>query len=100
MGSGRKSLLTGAIALIRGERHAAKALMRELDCSPRQATRILDEGRVPQEYQARFIAFLKRLRDRNQERIRALDEEIKLFEYQRAMEARRKAASQGDGGSA
>jgi predicted transcriptional regulator len=83
MRSGRKNPLTAVVSLIRGERHVAKELQRALGCTPRQAARIVDIGRVPQEYHARFVAFLKELRDRNNARVRAYDEGIRLFEYQR-----------------
>jgi len=80
-------------------RNARKIIARELDCTPRQARRIV-EGRVPSRFRAALIRMLENAIDRNERELRRLREEIRLDEYATTRQARKGVAARdmGQGG--
>lgn len=92
--------LTAAAAILRAERNATKLVAGALDCSDAQADRIVKTGRAPERYKEQFLALLRKLRDWNLQRAKALDEHIILHEYREQVQARRKAPSSESGGAA
>jgi hypothetical protein len=91
--------LTSAAAILRAERNATKLVAGALDCSDATADRIVKTGHAPERYKAEFLALLKRVRDWNLQRAKALDEIIVLGEYREQVAARKKASSSETGGA-
>ena len=78
--------LTNVAHVIRGlyPAHPTKAIERALNCSPRQAQRIVETGQVPRAFYEKVVEFLRRSADYNRQRLAELDAEIAQLEADRS----------------
>ena len=74
--------MTNVAHVIRGlyPAHPTKAIERALNCSPRQAQRIVETGQVPRAYYSKVVEFLRYSADFNRHRLAELDAEIAQLE--------------------
>lgn len=79
-------------------RHAVKEIGRGLDCSDRQAARIVATGHVPGAFRAALVALIDRALAHNREEIERLQAELRAIDYE-AMVGRASARRQAEIGS-
>ena len=76
---------------------ALKWVESNLDCSPRQAKRIVSENRVPGRFRAALITILEEAIRRNRTQLERLEDELKRIRYGEMVDraAARRAAAVG-----
>lgn len=83
---------------------ALKWVESNLDCSPRQAKRIVSENRVPGRFRAALIGILEEAIRRNKLQLERLESELRIIRYENMVEraASRRAETVGEdsGGAA
>ena len=67
----------------------AKRLAMVLDCSHRQARRIIQTGHVPPTLWERFVSAVRKLSAENAQRVEAITLELKALEYEEVVASRR-----------
>jgi hypothetical protein len=82
MPTGKDHRLTNIAGVIRGlyPAHPTKAIERALNCSPRQAQRIVETGQVPRAFYSQVVEFLRHSAEFNRRRLAELDAEIAQLE--------------------
>jgi hypothetical protein len=98
MPTGKDHRLTNIAGVIRGlsPAHPTKAIERALNCSPRQAQRIVETGQVPRAFYSQVVEFLRRSADYNRQRLAEYEAEIQRLEAARSEDKARSAPSLGD----